>query len=255
MNGRAARTSSRVEPARRDMMPDGGTRRERRVQRSCACGGTCSDCLRRPRVQRWAETGVGGAGGAVRGGANHAEGGAASASTTWAHVERVVSQPGHPLDPNVRASIEHLLGHDFSRVRIHDDHNASESAAALGARAYATGEHVVFGDARYAPQTRSGQELLLHELVHVVQQSGARPLDGGRTGVPADRRVNARVTAHLPRARGDSVLPDAPDSASEREAQRVSATALRRADESPDPITLPSFMDLFRSSHRATANR
>ena len=53
---------------------------------------------------------------------------------------------------------------DFGRVRIHDDEMANRSAAALGARAYAYGEHIVFGRAQLT------HRVLAHELVHVAQQ-------------------------------------------------------------------------------------
>jgi uncharacterized protein DUF4157/heterokaryon incompatibility protein Het-C len=61
---------------------------------------------------------------------------------------------------------------DFSRVRIHADDKAAESARAVNAQAYTVANHIVFGEGRYAPQNRAGQELLAHELTHVVQQAG-----------------------------------------------------------------------------------
>jgi len=61
---------------------------------------------------------------------------------------------------------------DFSRVRVHTDTTAAESARAVDALAYTVGEHVVFGAGQYAPGTSAGRALLAHELVHVMQQSG-----------------------------------------------------------------------------------
>ena len=63
--------------------------------------------------------------------------------------------------------------YDFSRVRVHTDARAAESAQAVGALAYTVGRDVIFGAGRYAPQTASGRELLAHELTHVVQQQHA----------------------------------------------------------------------------------
>jgi hypothetical protein len=54
-------------------------------------------------------------------------------------------------------------------VRIHTDAAADAAARALGARAFAAGEHVVFRSGSYAPHTPQGERLLLHELVHVQQ--------------------------------------------------------------------------------------
>jgi hypothetical protein len=69
--------------------------------------------------------------------------------------------------------METRLGHDFSRVRVHADAPAAESARAVGARAYTVGRDVVFGREGYAPDSAAGRRLLAHELAHVVQQSGS----------------------------------------------------------------------------------
>src|SRR5262249_43583700 len=61
--------------------------------------------------------------------------------------------------------------HDFSRVRVHTDGKAAESARAVNALAYTVGADIVFAGGQYAPSTASGQRLLAHELAHVVQQS------------------------------------------------------------------------------------
>lgn len=62
-------------------------------------------------------------------------------------------------------------GFDFSRVRIHTDTQAADSARAVNAVAYTIGDDVVFGAGQYAPQTSQGRRLLAHELAHVVQQT------------------------------------------------------------------------------------
>lgn len=63
-------------------------------------------------------------------------------------------------------------GFDFSRVRIHTDSRAAESAHALNAIAYTVGNNIVFGAGQYAPETAYGQKVLAHELAHVVQSNG-----------------------------------------------------------------------------------
>jgi hypothetical protein len=87
-------------------------------------------------------------------------------------VDRVLRQPGQPLDPATRTFFEQRLGQDFSYVRIHADQNAAESARAIGARAYTVGPHIAFAESSFAPSTDSGRRLLAHELAHVVQQTG-----------------------------------------------------------------------------------
>lgn len=77
---------------------------------------------------------------------------------------------GRPLDASVRTGIEARLGGDFGRVRLHTDRAAARTAAALSARAFTVGEHVVFGEGQYAPGTATGRALLAHELAHTAQQ-------------------------------------------------------------------------------------
>jgi hypothetical protein len=65
--------------------------------------------------------------------------------------------------------------HDFGKVRVHADDQARRSAEEFGTRAYAIGDHIVFGSGEYAPNTPDGRELLWHELIHVTEQrSGVR---------------------------------------------------------------------------------
>jgi hypothetical protein len=86
-------------------------------------------------------------------------------------VSNVLNTPGTPLPASTRSFFEPRFGHDFSRVRIHHDEQASASARDVSAHAYTVGSHVVFAQGRFAPETTSGRELLAHELAHVVQQS------------------------------------------------------------------------------------
>lgn len=86
-------------------------------------------------------------------------------------VQDVLNSPGKPLDQATRGFMEPRFGQDFSRVRVHTDPLASESARAVNAQAYTVGEDLVFAPGQYAPETESGNALLAHELTHVVQQS------------------------------------------------------------------------------------
>jgi Domain of unknown function (DUF4157)/HNH/ENDO VII superfamily nuclease with conserved GHE residues len=89
---------------------------------------------------------------------------------------------GRPLDAATRAFMEPRFGCDFSRVRIHAGADAESSAAALSARAYTVGHHIVFGADQFSPGSRRGQRLLAHELAHVVQQTGSLVRPAGVTG-------------------------------------------------------------------------
>lgn len=85
-------------------------------------------------------------------------------------VNEVLNSPGESLDPETRAFMEPYFGHDFSKVRVHTDEKAAESARAVNALAYTVGNDIVFGPSQYAPGVVSGKRLLAHELTHVVQQ-------------------------------------------------------------------------------------
>jgi hypothetical protein len=87
---------------------------------------------------------------------------------------------GRPLESGLRGAMEARLGRRLDHVRIHDDQAAAASVRAAGALASAIGHHVAFDAGQYAPDSPAGRQLLVHELVHVIQQSR-----GGRPGPPS----------------------------------------------------------------------
>jgi hypothetical protein len=90
-------------------------------------------------------------------------------------VHEVLITSGQPLDTGARVYMGSRFGHDFSKVHIHADTKAAESAQAVNALAYTVGNDVVFGAGQYVPSTTGGQRLIGHELTHVVQQESAPP--------------------------------------------------------------------------------
>lgn len=96
-------------------------------------------------------------------------------------VHAAIAGGGHPLAADVRSDMERRLGHDFGDVRVHTGAAADDSAAAVQARAYTVGNHVVFGRDGYDPHSRQGRHTLAHELTHVVQQRQG-PVDGRPVG-------------------------------------------------------------------------
>ena len=88
-------------------------------------------------------------------------------------VREALNSSGAPLDAKTQTLMESSFGHDFSRIRVHADARAGDSACALGARAYTAGRDIVFGTGQFAPETPEGRRLLAHELVHVLQQRAA----------------------------------------------------------------------------------
>jgi hypothetical protein len=162
----------------------------------CACGGECSEC-------RKAKTPV--AHGHERLQTKRVESSDPKQTAIPPIVQEALRSPGQPIDPASRASMERRFGHDFSRVRVHTDNTAAESARALQSRAYTVGSDVVFASAQFAPSTSAGQSLLAHELTHVVQQSGGglalqrAPDSGADSGihVTADEAEKAVARSRL----------------------------------------------------------
>jgi hypothetical protein len=89
---------------------------------------------------------------------------------TQARIRRERSS-GQPLDPAVQVQMSRSIGHDFSDVRVHTSTEADALSQRLGAIAFTNGHDVFFRAGRYDPASSAGQELLAHELAHVVQQS------------------------------------------------------------------------------------
>jgi hypothetical protein len=82
---------------------------------------------------------------------------------------------GQTLPPSVRARFEGPLGDSLDDVRVHANEEADALARSVSARAFATGSDVYFAQGEYRPGSKDGDELLAHELAHVVQQRGAQP--------------------------------------------------------------------------------
>lgn len=81
---------------------------------------------------------------------------------------------GHTLDNTVQQQMSQSMGHDFSGVRVHTGGEAHELNQQLSAKAFTTGQDIFFRQGTYDPGSSSGQELIAHELTHVVQQSSGQ---------------------------------------------------------------------------------
>jgi Domain of unknown function (DUF4157) len=127
--------------------------------------------------------------------------GDASLDPFGVHLQEEGGGGGDRMPATVQRQMESSFAADFSGVRIHQ----GPEAAAMGALAYAQGSEVHFAPGQYQPHTQAGQELLGHELGHVVQQAE------GRVAAPAQ-------------AKGAAVNEDA---ALEREADEMGARAAR----------------------------
>ena len=81
---------------------------------------------------------------------------------------------GQSLEPSLQVKMGQAMGADFSGVKVHTDSESDQLNQSIQAKAFTTGQDVFFRQGAYDPSSKSGQELIAHELTHVVQQgSGA----------------------------------------------------------------------------------
>lgn len=130
-------------------------------------------------------------------------------------VHEALHSPGQQLDEATRAFMEPRFGYDFSGVRIHTDETAAQSAEAVKAYAYTVGRDVVFGSGQYQPGSKSGKQLIAHELTHVVQQNQGSMLGQSvKTGLVVSRSSDASerfaVKTALDVTNGSPTLPGYP---------------------------------------------
>jgi Domain of unknown function (DUF4157) len=96
---------------------------------------------------------------------------------------------GKAIALNIRQPMEQAFGADFSGVKVHTDGQSDELNQSIQARAFTTGQDVFFRQGEYNPGSRGGQELLAHELTHVVQQNGGKVQ---REAMPEEEELQAK---------------------------------------------------------------
>ncbi|MEM9538550.1 MAG: DUF4157 domain-containing protein [Cyanobacteria bacterium P01_E01_bin.42] len=80
---------------------------------------------------------------------------------------------GQLLEPKLQNQMGEAFGADFSRVKVHTDAQSHNLNQSIQAKAFTTGQDIFFKGGEYQPGSQSGQELIAHELTHVVQQNGS----------------------------------------------------------------------------------
>ncbi len=122
---------------------------------------------------------------------------------------RDAPDPGHGNQPAASGGSQASFGNqavarfaaafnaDFSDVRFHAQ---SAAAAAIGARAFTEGTDVHFAPGELRPGDRAGDELIAHELAHVIQQRRQRAVattpaaEGPALEAEADAQAARAVT-------------------------------------------------------------
>lgn len=117
---------------------------------------------------------------------------------------------GMPLPKEVQTKMESALGASFSDVRVH----VGPEATSVGAIAFTWGSNIHFAPGHYNPGTAQGQELLGHELVHVLQQRAGRVTNPFGSGVAVVQDLALEAEAdRLGRQAARWVAPVAPQAA------------------------------------------
>lgn len=99
------------------------------------------------------------------------EGGALDSSST-ARIE-AARGGGSPLPDGVRRRMETGFGTGLGHVRVHDGAEAGQLSAGMSAEAFTTGNDIFFGAGRFAPETPAGEQVLAHEIAHVLTEGGS----------------------------------------------------------------------------------
>ncbi len=100
---------------------------------------------------------------------------------------------GQPMADGVRGLMEQAFGADFGGVRVHTGSQSDGLNQSIQARAFTTGQDIFFRSGEYSPGSASGQELLAHELTHVVQQTADVKAENG---IQRALGVNSQVVAN-----------------------------------------------------------
>jgi hypothetical protein len=125
------------------------------------------------------------------------------------YLVAAASQSGQPLPDALRRRLERALGADLRNVRIH---TAPDAARAIAAQAYTIGRNIYFDEGAYDPNSKEGQRLIAHEVVHTVQDPTA--------GVPS-----GEIDVSCPTDRAERQADDFADAFAATEGSAPPATA------------------------------
>jgi hypothetical protein len=151
---------------------------------------------------------------------------------------RLRSAPGgEALPPGVQQQLEHGLGADLSRVRVHTDAEADRLARAVDATAFTTGADIFFRARTYDPGSAEGMHLLAHEATHTVQQAAGpvagRPAGGGVAisdpGDPFEQEANQAASRAMAPAQVSAQSAADPGHGAAPSAAATSPAVIQRA--------------------------
>lgn len=175
-------------------------------------------------------------------------------------VNSVLNGAGRALDGGTRSFMENRFGHDLSSVRVHTGAEAAQSAQAINARAYTSGQSIVFGPGEYAPASASGRWLLAHELTHTIQQSQGSASGGSLRVGPAGGALEAEADTFANQvcaaSRPDHALSSGPEAAGPQVSRAIAGNTIQRLPAPPSGSTyrfcgfgINSYVPDFVQSH------
>lgn len=190
----------------------------------CACGGSCPRC--QPTSLQRAEA---------------TESDQAVEPLDTSTAVQTAQRSGQSLPKALRSYFEPRFGQDFSQVRLHTDGQAAQAAQGIQAKAYTTGENIVFGAGQYAPDTEGGKRLLAHELTHVIQQNGRStdPLADPQEEATLQRKTTIGTPGDALEQEADQVADQIMRMA-KPEAISAAGPAIQREPSAATPSTTPT---------------
>jgi hypothetical protein len=163
---------------------------------------------------------------------------------------------GSPLPENVRSQLETGLNVSLERVRVHTDGEADKLAKSVNAIAFTTGKDIFFSSGSYNPNTKSGYELIAHEVTHTVQQASGQVSPGIDTSssleTEAQNKGSELARTFDPNAKPkpkakpsfqnvqNIAQPNSPLLSSQPVAQRLKLEALQRSSITNQTSTTPN---------------
>ncbi|UCC86429.1 MAG: DUF4157 domain-containing protein [Anaerolineales bacterium] len=136
---------------------------------------------------------------------------------------------GQALDSTVQKQMGASMGHDFSNVRVHDSPESDTLNQQLSAKAFTTGQDIFFRQGAYDPGSSGGQELIAHELSHVVQQGTGRVSGSGSS-------MTVRPAGDAFEQEADALSKAAPGTAAQVQRQAEEEEVQMQAEEEEEPI-------------------
>lgn len=153
-----------------------------------------------------------------------------ASTAATATTEKAASSSGTPVDSGVRSRVEGATGTRMADVTVHTGPESNAAAVALGARAYTVGQQIHFTAGAHEPESRAGQHLLAHELVHIAQQAN------GSAGPQSKKVSESQDAAEIEADRvADAVMSGSPAGPISQQPTQISRAPKEGAKATPAP--------------------